>query len=274
MAGTRTPVLNIMDMIWIGPDRGPGVDYANAVQVNKIAASKDPVAIDYWASKYVLIPEVKKLPGGRAASMSPDGTEPGTFGYWLRLSMDELNKAGIHATMDETKMTVIESGASGRVSGNVEISFQYERQSGSGSNQFAIWVEDAAGQLVKTIFATEFTVDGGYAFREQSIPLWVERSKLADMSETQVDAVSSATPSAGNLVYTWDLTDDAGALVSAGQYTIYLEASLRFENSALYQGMLNIGGGPVEITPEAQYSGDSAAERGMISDVLMSYSMD
>jgi uncharacterized protein (DUF362 family) len=111
MAGTRVPVLNIMDMIWIGPERGPGVSYNNAVQVNKIAASADPVAIDYWASKYILIPEAEKLPGGRAGSMSPDGTEPGTFGYWLRLSMNELNSAGFKTTMNEAEMQVIENGA-------------------------------------------------------------------------------------------------------------------------------------------------------------------
>ena len=106
MAGTRMPVLNIMDMIWIGPDRGPSVSYSAAVQINKIAASTDPVALDYWTSKYILIPEVEKLPGNRAAAMSPDGTEPGTFGHWLRLSMDELHKAGFPATMDESQMLV------------------------------------------------------------------------------------------------------------------------------------------------------------------------
>jgi hypothetical protein len=102
------PVLNIMDMIWIGVERGPSSSYANARQMNKIAASIDPVALDYWASKNILIPEVAALPGGRGPAMSPDGTTPGTFGHWLRLSMNELHKAGIWATMDESEITVIE----------------------------------------------------------------------------------------------------------------------------------------------------------------------
>jgi uncharacterized protein (DUF362 family) len=110
MAGTRMPALNILDMIWIGPDRGPGISYAAAVQINKIAASTDPVALDYWASKNVLMPEAAKLPGGRAASMNPDGTEPGTFGYWLRLSMNELQKKGIKATMNEAEILVVGGG--------------------------------------------------------------------------------------------------------------------------------------------------------------------
>ncbi|MDR2543757.1 MAG: DUF362 domain-containing protein [Treponema sp.] len=107
MAFTRVPVLNIIDMIWIGVERGPSSSYANAKQINKIAAAIDPVALDYWASKNILIPEVVNLPGGRAPSMNPDGAEPGTFGWWLRLSMEELHKEGIWATMDESEITVV-----------------------------------------------------------------------------------------------------------------------------------------------------------------------
>jgi len=104
------PALNIMDMIWIGPGGGPGISYSRAVQINKIAASIDPFALDYWASKNILMPEAAKLPGGRASSMNPDGTVPGTFGHWLRLSIDELHKAGINATMNESEILVIGSG--------------------------------------------------------------------------------------------------------------------------------------------------------------------
>jgi uncharacterized protein (DUF362 family) len=114
MAGTRMPALNIIDMIWIAPVSGPASSYATAVQINKIAASTDPVALDYWASKNILMPEAAKHPGGRAPSMSPDGTQPGTFGYWLRLSMNELHKAGITATMEESKIQVIAGGYANR----------------------------------------------------------------------------------------------------------------------------------------------------------------
>jgi hypothetical protein len=110
MAGTRLPALNIMDMIWIGADRGPSSGYATAKEINKIAASVDPVALDYWASKNILMPEALKLPGGSAPSMNPDGTQPGTFGYWLRLSMNEIQKAGFKVTMDGSEILVIENG--------------------------------------------------------------------------------------------------------------------------------------------------------------------
>jgi len=111
MAHTRMPVINIIDMIWVGVERGPGSGYSTAAQVNKVAASMDPVALDYWVSKNILIPEVEKRTAGRGRTMSPDGTEPGTFGFWLRLSMDELHKAGIWATMDENEIFIIDNSS-------------------------------------------------------------------------------------------------------------------------------------------------------------------
>ena len=108
MAATRMPVLNILDMIWIGPDQGPRNTFANAVRINKIAASTDPVALDWWASRTILMPESARFPGGgRSRSMNPDSNEVGTFGHWLRLSMHELHRAGITATMDESQIMVI-----------------------------------------------------------------------------------------------------------------------------------------------------------------------
>ncbi|MCL2093850.1 MAG: DUF362 domain-containing protein [Treponema sp.] len=112
MAETRFPVLNILDMIWIGPDQGPASTYARAVEVNKIAASIDPVALDYWAAKNILMPEAARLPGGRAATMNPDSSEPGTFGHWLRLSMNELHRGGYWATMNEAEILVYDNSNS------------------------------------------------------------------------------------------------------------------------------------------------------------------
>ncbi|MCL2792508.1 MAG: DUF362 domain-containing protein [Spirochaetaceae bacterium] len=110
MVYTRMPVLNITDMIWIAPDRGPRADYNAAVQINKIAASTDPVALDYWTTRHILMPEAAKVPGGRAPAMDPAGTEPGTFGHWLRLSMNELHRAGITATMNPAEMLIVQNG--------------------------------------------------------------------------------------------------------------------------------------------------------------------
>ncbi|MDR2019594.1 MAG: DUF362 domain-containing protein [Treponema sp.] len=107
MAMTRFPVITILDMIWIAPDGGPGSPYSRAVQKNMIAASTDPAALDYWASKNVLMPAARAAGNRRYTSMDPDGREPGSFGYWLRLSAEELQKGGYPVTMDPGKIRVI-----------------------------------------------------------------------------------------------------------------------------------------------------------------------
>jgi hypothetical protein len=106
MVNTRFPVLNLLDMVYIAPDRGPGSPYSSAIQKNMIAASTDPVALDYWATKNVLIPAARAAGSNRYSVMDPDGREPGTFGYWLRLSMNELVKGGFEVTMEESRIKV------------------------------------------------------------------------------------------------------------------------------------------------------------------------
>jgi len=92
MALTRMPALNIMDMIWVGVASGPGITYGNARQNNMIAASTDPVALDWWCTREVLMPLVE-AGGGRTNILDPDATNTGSFGRWLALSADELVKA-------------------------------------------------------------------------------------------------------------------------------------------------------------------------------------
>ncbi|MDR3145684.1 MAG: DUF362 domain-containing protein [Treponema sp.] len=107
MVKTRFPVITILDMVWIAPAGGPNSPYALAVQKNMVAASADPVALDYWAAKNVLMPAAEAAGNRRYASMDPDGREPGTFGYWLRLSMEELRKGGYPVTMDAGAIRVL-----------------------------------------------------------------------------------------------------------------------------------------------------------------------
>ena len=108
MAQTRVPTLNIVDAIWVNarPGDGPSSSYASATEVNVVAASVDPVALDYWASKHILCRVCSDAFEMDAGTMDPDNTAAGGFGDWLRLSMNELNAAGHQFTCDEDRMNV------------------------------------------------------------------------------------------------------------------------------------------------------------------------
>jgi hypothetical protein len=108
MVGTRFPTLNIIDAIWINanPGEGPRSSYNVAVQTNVIAGSTDPVAVDYWTAKYILLQASRSKGYSDTTSMDPDNLEERSFGQWLRLSMDEINRAGYPTTVDESHMNV------------------------------------------------------------------------------------------------------------------------------------------------------------------------
>jgi len=170
----------------------------------------------------------------------------------------------------------------GDPSGEVVVSFEYKRQSGSASNQYAVWVEDMDGNYVNTLYATQWTAKGGYDSRPDSIALWVVKSGISSMPDYYVDAISGATPKAsGSQSYTWNLKDINGDTVLCGEYKVFVEGTLRWKNYVLYSGTIMISDTPVTIQADAEYvyeasdrqaalTGESP-ENGMISAVNVSY---
>jgi hypothetical protein len=113
MIETRFPILNILDCIWVNanPLSGPMTEYDAATEVNIIAASTDPIALDYWASKNVLIKTCIEAGNTQVSSMNPDKTRFGSFGNWLRLSMQEINRGGFNTTMVEENIIIYMNSA-------------------------------------------------------------------------------------------------------------------------------------------------------------------
>ncbi len=56
MATVQTPVLNIIDAIWVSHASLNGYPARTTFRANQLLASQDPVAADYWAAKYILYP--------------------------------------------------------------------------------------------------------------------------------------------------------------------------------------------------------------------------
>lgn len=155
--------------------------------------------------------------------------------------------------------------------GRAEITFNYQRQSGPGGNQFALWIETADGQFVKTLYATRFAAAGGFAKRPDAIKLWVKRSGRAQMKDGEIDAVTGATPKAGKRSYAWDGTDAAGKPSAAGDYVLCLEGTLRGKNAVVYRTPVKLGGDEAKVEPKPEYDGDPIPERAMIGQVAVQY---
>ena len=162
---------------------------------------------------------------------------------------------------------------------SVEVSFNYERQDGPGSNQYTVWVENAQGDVVRTLFVTSYTTKGrargdeelvrGYIKRPNCVPTWVKTVKANDLSDEELDVFTGATPqSNGVQTFTWDLKDQKGAAVPTGTYTINVEATLFFESVVLYQAKFSTDD---EINKSLTFSETLTKEdenhKGMISNV-------
>jgi hypothetical protein len=125
MAETRAPILNILDMVWVNAHplesssyTGPWSWPSTASATDIIGASLDPVALDYWSAKHVLIPTAEYLEFTAYTSLDPDNetihvnmanqqiAQDESFHNYLERSMNELNDAGFQTTMNETEMNV------------------------------------------------------------------------------------------------------------------------------------------------------------------------
>ena len=96
----RSPDLNIITAEWVG--WGGRISETDRSQTKAILASKDPVALDYYASKYVLLPATLSGSGREELALlhDPDIKE-GVF----RKFLDECHKQGI-GTLDENRMEI------------------------------------------------------------------------------------------------------------------------------------------------------------------------
>ena len=99
----RTPVINILDCIWVTQVGLAGYPPENTTRLNQLLASVDPLALDYWASKYLLYPIDSNL------EHHPDRF-PGLRDSLIQ-SQEVINSSGgingHEVTMDESRINCI-----------------------------------------------------------------------------------------------------------------------------------------------------------------------
>lgn len=98
ISNIRTPVLNILDCIWVTQVAWAGYPPENTTRLNQLLASVDPVALDYWAAKHLLYPIDKNR------RHHPDKSPP--LQKHLRQARDVINAEG---GINQQKVTLNES---------------------------------------------------------------------------------------------------------------------------------------------------------------------
>lgn len=151
------------------------------------------------------------------------------------------------------------------------VRLNFERSSTIASNQYAIWIENAVGEVVRTLYVSNFTANGGYQRREDCVPTWVAHAHPAQMSTDELDAISGATPRSGQHSYTWNGKDEHGNTIVGGEYRIYVEGTLYWSSTVLYSGVVRWGGDSQTIQLKPAFSEEAATNRDMITVVTAEY---
>jgi uncharacterized protein (DUF362 family) len=147
--------LNIVDAIWINakPNTGPQTTYAGATRRDELVASRDPIALDRWSVKYILIPGFIAngySPPWPVPSADPD-LPSGAFRTYLDNSMNLLLAAGKEVTNDYAQMDVMDgSGAAGDFDANGAVEMaDYDRFAAcfTGADGGPVGPECAAGDF-------------------------------------------------------------------------------------------------------------------------------
>ena len=160
----------------------------------------------------------------------------------------------------------------------LEVSFNYQRQAGPGSNQYAVWIENEKGEVVKTLFVTSYTTKGrarggeqakrGYIVRPTCVPTWVKTVKADEKTDQQLDAITGATPQTGGTqTFTWDFTNQEGKAVPQGMYKVVVEATLFFESDIIYSGTFSTKDKAGDITLISTLTKEDEQHKDMVTNV-------
>lgn len=163
----------------------------------------------------------------------------------------------------ETGVLAAVSAGSSDPGGKLEISFLFERDDAA-SSQYAVWVEDLAGKLVKTLYVTDFTTSGGFRRRSEGLPTWVSKADRSELSQNLVEALAASTPKSGEKRYVWDGKDQSGKSVEAGEYRFCVESSCRWSERSFFYGNLRVdSAATAEIPVTARYTPDGESRPGL-----------
>lgn len=179
--------------------------------------------------------------------------------------------SGCTSSAQENPETPSQGGDTTPSNAALTVRLNFERSGTIASNQYAVWIENTAGEVVRTLYVSNFTANGGYQRREDCVPTWVAHAHPAQMSTDELDAVSGATPRSGQYAHTWDGKDERGNVVTQGEYRIYVEGTLYWSSTVFYSGVVRWGGDNQTIRLTPAFSEEDQTNRNMITEVVAEY---
>lgn len=137
----------------------------------------------------------------------------------------------------------------GPVAGELRVTYLVSPED---SSRFtAVWLENEAGELVKTLFVSTELAQGAFTVEGDICPDWIKKSHWEKATQAEVDAVSGPTPTAGEGTLSVDLKKYG---ISPGVYFFCMQIHIHDNYNILYKGKIHLGEEPAEVQPEVFYS--------------------
>lgn len=132
---------------------------------------------------------------------------------------------------------------------HVTISFDFARQNQPNGDQFALWVENDRGQVMKQLFVTKdaTTVQGKQDLN--TLPLWAGKVRN-HTPQAVIDATAGTTPENGPVRYYWDLTNKKGQPVPDGTYTVYIAATQSKNEQLNWRSLVTVKNGQATVAAQ------------------------
>jgi hypothetical protein len=102
----------------------------------------------------------------------------------------------------------------------------------------AMWLEDAAGKLVTTLYVSQELSATEYKMGNVC-PDWVKQAHWDIAPKSEVDAVTAPTPNVGSEARAFDL---ANLKVPPGEYQFKFQMHVLEDHNVLFRGTVTVGG--------------------------------
>lgn len=174
---------------------------------------------------------------------------------WRNLEVRPPSRPRLTSPIETVYAAEQSTGAAG---GHLTINLELARMSGMARRPYvAVWIEDKDHFPVRTV---ALWYDGKSRYLPE-LRAWYRADRLRAMAEGSqiVDAVTSATRTAGKYTLQWDGKDNAGKPVPAGKYTVFIEASREHGTNQVIRQEIDLPGASkhVDLPGGTEISGAS-----------------